>query len=360
VSLSQARLSPPRPAGPQAAPLLVRAALRQRVERTPVWFMRQAGRALPEYREVRQRHGLIEICQEPELCARVTLQPVERLGVDGAVLFADIMLPIAFGLGVALELVEGVGPVIEQPLRRREDVERLRATPAEEAVPFVMETIRILRRSLPTGVAVIGFSGAPFTLAGYLIEGRPSRDFLRTKAVMLGEPALWDALMSRLSRMVLDYLLAQARAGAQLLQLFDSWVGALAPDDYRERVLPYVGPIFEGLAAAGIPSVHFGTGTAGLLPLLREAGGDVIGLDWRVELGAAWREIGYDRGVQGNLDPAALLAPWPELERRAARVLAGAAGRPGHIFNLGHGVLPETPVDQLQRLTELVRTGTGG
>jgi uroporphyrinogen decarboxylase len=335
-------------------PLLLRAARRESVERTPIWFMRQAGRALPEYRQVREHHGLFEICQTPELCAEVTMQPVDRLGVDGAVLFADIMLPIAFGLGVDLELVENVGPIIERPLRSEDDIARLRATPAEEAVPFVMDTIRILRRELRPGVTVIGFSGAPFTVASYLIEGRPSRDFLKTKAMMHGQPALWHALMERLSRMVLDYLLAQARAGAQVVQLFDSWVGALAPNDYRERVMPYVAPIFAGLEAHGIPSVHFGTATAGLLTAMREAGGDVIGLDWRVELGAAWREIGFDRGVQGNLDPATMLADWPVIERAAGAILEGAERRPGHIFNLGHGVLPDTPVDHLRRLVELV------
>ena len=360
--MSPSRTRPVReaPGRTGSAPLLLRAARREPVERTPVWFMRQAGRSLPEYRAIRARHGLLEICQAPDLCAQVTMQPVSRLGVDGAVLFADIMLPIAFGLGVELELVESVGPVIAHPLGCEADVLGLRATPAAEAVPFVMETIRILRRELSPEVAVIGFSGAPFTLASYLIEGRPSRDFLKTKAMMLGEPGLWDALMSRLSRMVLDYLLAQGQAGAHLVQLFDSWVGALAPDDYRERVLPYVAPIFDGLAAAGIPAVHFGTSTAGLLPLLRQAGGDVIGLDWRVDLGAAWAEIGHDRGVQGNLDPAVMLAPWPAIERSAAAILHRAGRRAGHIFNLGHGVLPDTPVEQLQRLTEFVRTRSAG
>ncbi|HYM51013.1 MAG TPA: uroporphyrinogen decarboxylase [Candidatus Limnocylindrales bacterium] len=342
------------------APLLARAARREPVEHTPVWFMRQAGRALPEYRAIREEYGIFQICQTPELCAEVSLQPVRRLGVDGAVLFADIMLPVAFGLGVKLDLVESIGPVIEHPIRSAADVDALLATPADEAVPFVMDTIRILRRELPSGVAVIGFSGAPFTLASYLIEGRPSRDFLKTKAIMLGEPALWDALLGRLQRMVLDYLLAQARAGAHVLQLFDSWVGALAPDEYRTRVLPFTAPIFEGLRAAGVPTVHFGTGTAGMLSLMREAGGEVIGLDWRVDLGAAWQSIGFDAGVQGNLDPAMLLAPWPVVEAGARRILRSAAGRPGHIFNLGHGVLPETPVEHMQRVVELVHAETGG
>ncbi len=341
-------------AAEQPAPLLVRAARLQAVDRTPVWFMRQAGRALPEYRAVRQTHGLFEICQTPELCAEVTLQPVRRLGVDGAVLFADIMLPVIWGMGVEVELVEDVGPVVPMPIRTAPDLRRLKAVPAEEAVPFLLETIRLVRRELRADQALIGFAGAPFTLASYLIEGQPSRDFLKTKSLMYSAPELWKDLMQRLSRMVLDYLGAQARAGAQIVQLFDSWVGCLSPSDYQTYVLPYVAPIFGGLADLGVPTIHFGTGTAGLLRLLRGAGGDVLGLDWRVDLGSAWGEVGFDRGVQGNLDPAALLAPWDVVERQTRRVLLAAGGRPGHIFNLGHGVLPATPVEHLQRLVELV------
>ncbi len=298
-------------------PSLVRAARRQVVDRRPVWFMRQAGRSLPEYRKVREQYDLFTICQKPELCAEVTMQPVRRLGVDGAVLFADIMLPVAFGLGVDLQLVDGVGPVIQQPIRTRQDIDRLRRQTPAESVPFVLETIRILRRELDPSVAVIGFAGAPFTLAGYLIEGKPSREFLATKRLMYSEPTLWDALMARLCALVVDYLAAQVEAGAQVVQVFDSWVGCLSPMDYRRY-------------------------------------GDVIGLDWRVDLGDAWRVVGYDRAVQGNLDPALLLGPWPVIEDGARRVIEGAGGRPGHIFNLGHGVLPDTPVEHLQRLTEFV------
>ena len=337
-------------------PSLIRAARRQPVDRRPVWFMRQAGRSLPEYRKIRESADLFTICQDPALCAEVTLQPVRRLGVDGAVLFADIMLPVAFSLGVKLRLVDGVGPVIDEPIRTSGAVERLLSLPPQESVPFVLETIRLLRRSLPADVAVIGFAGAPFTLAGYLIEGKPSRDFLKTKAIMLGEPELWDALMGRLSRLVLAYLRAQIEAGAQVVQLFDSWVGALSPADYRRSVMPYVTPIFDGLRASGVPTIHFGTGTSALLPSMREAGGDVIGLDWRVDLAEAWARIGHDRAVQGNLDPAALLAPWPVVEQKARDILALAQSRPGHIFNLGHGVLPSTPVENLQRLVELVHS----
>ena len=343
-----------RPAADRLAPALVRAARRELVDRRPVWFMRQAGRSLPEYRKIRETYDLFTICQNPELCAEVTLQPVRRLGVDGAVLFADIMLPVAFGLGVELQLVDGIGPVIERPIRSMADIDRLQARSPGEAVPFVLETIKLLRRELDSSVAMIGFAGAPFTLAGYLIEGKPSREFLITKTMMYTEPALWDALMTRLSRLVLDYLLAQIDAGAQLVQLFDSWVGCLSPADYRRYVQPHVAGIFKGLRRADSPSIHFGTGTAGILSLMREAGGDVIGVDWRVDLGEAWRVIGYDRGIQGNLDPAVLLAPWPLIEDGARRVIEAAGGRPGHIFNLGHGVLPASPVEHLQRLVEFV------
>jgi len=335
-------------------PALVRAARRQIVDRRPVWFMRQAGRSLPEYRKVREKYDLFAICQKPELCAEVTIQPVRRLGVDGAVLFADIMLPVAFGLGVDLQLVDGIGPVVQQPIRTRQDIDRLQLRTPAESVPFVLDTIRLLRRELDPAVAVIGFSGAPFTLAGYLIEGKPSREFLITKGLMYAEPDVWEALMARLSALVLDYLLAQVEAGAQVVQVFDSWVGCLSPMDYRRYVLPHMTRIFAGLQRAGAPSIHFGTGTAGILTLMREAGGDVIGLDWRVDLGDAWRMVGYDRAIQGNLDPALLLGPWPVIEDGARRVIEAAGGRPGHIFNLGHGVLPDTPVEHLQRLVEFV------
>ncbi len=322
--------------------------------------MRQAGRSLPEYRKVRERHDILSICRNPELCAEITLQPVRRLGVDGAVLFADIMLPVIWGLGIEVDLVEDLGPVVADPIRTTGDLERLRTVPAEQSVPFVMETIRIVRQALAPEQAVIGFAGAPFTLASYLIEGKPSRDFLKTKALMYSAPDLWNALMERLSTMVLDYLLAQGRAGADIVQLFDSWVGCLSPEDYRTYVLPYVSTIFRSLANEGLPTIHFGTSTAGLMRLMRKAGGDVFGLDWRVDLGSAWEVMGFDRGVQGNLDPAALLGPWSVVEREAHRVLGAAGGRPGHIFNLGHGVLPTTPVEHLQRLVELVRSRAKG
>jgi uroporphyrinogen decarboxylase len=339
-------------------PTVVRAARRERLDFTPVWFMRQAGRSLPEYRAIRERHDIISICRSPDLGLEVSLQPVNRLGVDAAVLFADIMLPVMFGLGIDVRLVENVGPVIDAPVREPSDLARLKAIPAEEAVPFVLETVRRLRQALPPERAVIGFAGGPFTLAGYAIEGRPSRDFLLTKALMHGSPELWQGLMERLTAMVIDYLRAQARAGADIVQVFDSWVGCLSPQDYRTLVYPYMVTIFEALHADRIPAIHFGTGTAGLLPAMRAAGGDVMGLDWRVDLVASWEVvIGPDRGVQGNLDPALLLGPWQPAEDETRRILRSVNSRPGHIFNLGHGVLPQTPVENLQRLVELVHTG---
>jgi len=295
----------------QPVPAVVRAARRQPVDRTPVWFMRQAGRSLPEYRAIRERHDILDICQSPDLGLEVSLQPVRRLGVDAAVLFADIMLPVIFGMGVPVRLVDNVGPTVDLPIRHGADLERLRAVPAEEAVPFVLETVRLLRRALEPERAVIGFAGGPFTLAGYLIEGRPSRDFVLTKSLMYRAPDVWQGLMDRLTTVVIDYLRAQARAGADILQLFDSWVGWLSPQDYRTRVFPYVTRIFEALRADGIPAIHFGTGTAGILPGMVAAGGDVIGLDWRVDLVPTWEHvIGPSRGVQGNLDPALMLGPW--------------------------------------------------
>jgi uroporphyrinogen decarboxylase len=337
-----------------ARPLLVRACLREPVERTPVWFMRQAGRSLPEYREIRKRHGLFEICRRPELCAEVTLQPVRAHDVDGAVMFADIMLPV-LGMGVDVDLVEGVGPVVAAPVRTRADVERLHVPTAEEAVPFVLEAVRLVRDELPPEKAVIGFAGGPFTVAGYLVEGRPTREFTKTKACMYGSPEVWHALMQKLSEAFAVYVVAVARAGADVVQLFDSWIGALSVDDYLEFAAPYSAHI---LAAVDVPTIHFGTGTAHLLEELSDAGGDVIGLDWRVPIDRAWERIGHDRGVQGNLDPALLLGPFERARAAALRILDAVGGRAGHVFNLGHGVLPDTDPAQLRRLVELVRERT--
>jgi uroporphyrinogen decarboxylase len=314
--------------------------------------MRQAGRSLPGYRAIRERHGFFDVAGTPELCAEVTLEPVRRHGVDAAVMFADIMSPV-LGMGVALELVEGVGPVIEHPVETLADVERLRVTDPEEWAGPILEAVRIVRAELDDEKAVIGFCGAPFTVAGYLVEGKPSRDFARTKTMMYREPAVWHALMDRLTEQSARYVAAKARAGADVIQLFDSWVGALSAADYAEFVEPYSARI---LAAVDVPTIHFGTGASSqLLERLVRAGGDVIGLDWRVTLDAGWDIVGEERGVQGNLDPAALLGPWERIEAGAIDVLERARGRAGHIFNLGHGVLPQTDPELLTRLAALVQ-----
>ena len=335
-------------------PLLVRAARREPVDRTPVWFMRQAGRSLPEYRAIRERHGFFEVAGTPELCAEVTLQPVRRHGVDAAVIFADIVTPVT-PMGIDVELVEGVGPVVAEPIRTAADVARLRVLAPEESVAPVLEAISIVRRELAPEQAVVGFCGGPFTVAGYLVEGRPSRDFAATKALMYREPAVWHALLEKLAETFAGYAAAQARAGADVVQLFDSWVGALSPADYEEFVAPWSARV---LADLGVPTIHFGTGTATLLPAMAAAGGDVIGLDWRLPLDEGWALVGPDRGVQGNLDPALLLGPWERAAAAARDVLARAGGRPGHVFNLGHGVLPGTDPDVLARLRELVHAET--
>jgi uroporphyrinogen decarboxylase len=317
--------------------------------------MRQAGRSLPEYRAIRERHGFFEVAGTPELCAEVTLQPVRRHGVDAAVMFADIMSPV-LGMGVELELVEGVGPVVERPIESPADVERLHVSEPEEWGGAILEAVRIVRRELEPDRAVIGFCGGPFTVAGYLVEGRPSRDFVRTKSLMYRQPALWHALMERLTEQFARYVAAKAQAGADVIQIFDSWVGALSPADYAEFVAPYSARI---LAAVEVPTIHFGTGAGEpLLELLARAGGDVLGLDWRLPLDRGWAVAGVERGVQGNLDPALVLAPWARVEAAALDVLARADGRPGHVFSLGHGVLPQTDPDVLGRLVELVHART--
>jgi len=330
-------------------PLLVRAARREPVERTPVWFMRQAGRSLPEYRAVRERHSFWEVANTPELCAEVTLQPVSRHGVDAAVMFADIMTPV-IGMGLDVELVEGVGPVVDAPIRTARDVERLRV-PGDETFAPVLAAIGIVRRELAEDKAVVGFCGGPFTVAGYLVEGRPSREFSVVKSLMYSEPGVWAALLDKLAACFSSYVAAQVRAGADVVQLFDSWVGALSPSDYEEFVAPWTARI---LSAVDAPTIHFGTGTSTLLPAMTRAGGDVIGLDWRIELDRGWALVG-DRGVQGNLDPAVLLGPWERIELAARDVLHRAGGRPGHIFNLGHGVLPNTDPAKLTQLARLVQ-----
>jgi uroporphyrinogen decarboxylase len=338
------------------APVLL-AARRAPTPYTPVWLMRQAGRYMPEYRAMRQRFGFLELCRNPAAAAEVTLQPVERLGVDAAILFADILL-IVEPLGVGLEFARGEGPVIHRPVRTDADVARLQPFDVADAVPFVFETVRTVVAALAGRVPLIGFAGAPFTLASYLVEGGPSRDYLHTKRLMYDEPEAWHRLMELLSSLTARYLNGQIDAGAGLVQLFDSWVGVLSPADYRSYVLPHVRGLIRSLRP-GVPVIHFGTGNPALLPLMREAGGDVIGLDWRVELDTAWAALGHDVGVQGNLDPAVLLARPSYIRRRAQDVLDRAAGRPGHIFNLGHGVLQETPVDHVRALVDAVHELSG-
>ena len=330
-------------------PLLVRAARREPVERTPVWFMRQAGRSLPEYRAIRERHSFFEVAGTPELCAEVTLQPVRRHDVDAAVLFADIMSPV-LGMGIGVELVEGVGPVVDRPIASRADVDRLRLTEPDEQI---LAAVRLVRSELAPEKALVGFCGAPFTVAGYLVEGKPSRDFARTKALMFREPETWHALLDKLATQFARYAQAQVEAGADAIQVFDSWVGALSDADYDEFVAPHSARV---LAAVDAPTIHFGTGaTEELLRSLARAGGDAIGLDWRLPLELGW-EVAH--AVQGNLDPAALLGPWDRIEAGARDVLGRARGRTGHIFNLGHGVLPQTDPGVITQLTAFVQEHT--
>jgi uroporphyrinogen decarboxylase len=322
-------------------------------DRTPVWFMRQAGRCLADYRRLRERYSILTLAKTPELCAEVTRMPVDAFGVDAAVLFADIMLPLE-PMGVSLEIQPDVGPIIHAPIRSRADVDRLRLIDPDEEVGFVMEAIRMVRRELDGRQAVIGFSGSPFTLACYLVEGRPSRDYAIAKAFMYREPDAWDALMEKLSTVVVRYLTAQIAAGVHAVQLFDSWVGALSPSDYVRYVQSHVARIFAEVR--GAPTIHFGTGTAALLEEMTAAGGDLIGVDHRQSLDRAWERIGFDRGLQGNLDATRLLAGWDATAEGARDVLRRAGNRPGHIFNLGHGVLPDTDPDLLRRLVDLVHT----
>lgn len=337
----------------QAGPFM-RACRREPVPYTPIWLMRQAGRYMAEYREVRAKQSFLELCKNPKLCSEVMCTAVDRLGVDAAIIFSDL-LPILEPMGLDLEFAPGDGPQIHNPVRESEDVSRVIELESTESLHFVFETVTQTRKDLPEHIPLIGFSGAPFTLASYAIEGGGSRNFLHTKTLMYREPAAWRELMERLSRSITRYLNAQIAAGAQAVQLFDSWVGCLSPADYRTFVLPHVRSIADGLSP-GAPLIHFGTGNPSLLPLMAEAGGDVIGVDWRIDLADAWRTVGYDRAVQGNLDPTILLADRESIESQASAVLASAANRPGHIFNLGHGVLQQTPVDNVKALVEFVQS----
>ncbi|MBO3748129.1 uroporphyrinogen decarboxylase [Streptosporangiaceae bacterium NEAU-GS5] len=331
--------------------VFLRACRRQPVPYTPVWYMRQAGRSLPEYRKVREGTAMLEACARPDLVVEITLQPVRRYGVDAAIFFSDIVVPLK-AIGVDLDIKPGVGPVVAEPIRDVTALQRLRPVEPDD-VPYVTEAVRALVGEL-AGLPLIGFAGGPFTLSSYLIEGGPSKNHDRTKAMMYGEPGLWHALMERLTAITLESLRIQVAAGASAVQLFDSWVGAVAPDDYRTYVLPYTSQIFTGLADLGVPRIHFGVGTGELLRVMGEAGADVVGVDWRVPLDEAALRVGAGKALQGNLDPAILLAPWDVVERRADDVLERGRVAEGHIFNLGHGVLPTTDPDQLKRLTDHV------
>lgn len=335
----------------------LRAARRETVDHTPVWFMRQAGRYMPEYRRIRERHTLLEICAAPALACEVTLQPIRAFEVDAAILFADILLPLV-PMGLDLSFAPGEGPVIANPIRSVQDVERLRTVDVQETLGHVLETIRLVRRELNDRIPLIGFAGAPFTVASYAIEGGSSRNFVETKTLMYGAPNVWHRLMEHFTGVLGDYLAAQIEAGAQAVQLFDSWVGALSASDYRAAAAPYTRRIIERLASYEVPVIHFGVNTSHMLEDIREAGGDVVGVDWRIPLGEAWQRIGFDRGIQGNLDPVVLFAQEGELTRRVHDVMEQAASRPGHIFNLGHGILPGTPVDRVRAVVDLVHEYT--
>jgi uroporphyrinogen decarboxylase len=336
----------------------LKACRREPVDVTPVWFMRQAGRYMADYRELRRRYSLLEICRQPDLAVAVTLQPVEVIDVDAAILFSDLLVPFT-PMGLDFDFVKGEGPSIENPIRSAADVDRLRRFEPREALGHVLESIRLLREELTGRVPLIGFGGAPFTLAAYAIEGGPSTSYARTKAFMYSQPEAWHRLCDRFATMMADYLKAQVEAGVQALQVFDSWAGALGRADYREFALPHTKTIFDTLKDVGVPTIHFGVNTTAILREIREAGGDVIGLDWRQPLDEGWAVIGHDRGVQGNLDPTLLLGPEDRLLAGADDVLRRAGGRAGHIFNLGHGVLPNTPLERVQALARHVHAFRG-
>ena len=330
----------------------LKACRREPVDCTPVWFMRQAGRYMAEYRALRAKHSILELCKTPELAAQVTLQPIDRFPLDAAIIFADILLPLE-PMGLSLEFAAGEGPVIHNPVRNQADIERLNVIDGGE-LDYVAEAIRQARLALNGRVPLIGFAGAPFTLASYAIEGGSSRNYLLTKQLMYNEPKAWHQLMDKFARVITGYLRRQIKAGAQAIQLFDSWVGCLSVGDYVEYVMPHVQLIFEGLKREGVPMIHFGTGTSAMLRQMREAGGDVIGVDWRINLDEAWATVGHDVAVQGNLDPLALFSPLHEIERRVEDILRRAGGRPGHIFNLGHGILPTTPIEHVAATIDMV------
>ncbi|RKD25084.1 uroporphyrinogen decarboxylase [Ammoniphilus oxalaticus] len=329
----------------------LKACLKQEVDHTPVWYMRQAGRYQSEYREIRKKYSLLEICKIPELCAEVTILPVQQLGVDAAILFSDIMVPLG-PMGVKYDIIENRGPVLETPYRTAEDIASLRALEPEEDLPYVLETIKILARELK--VPLIGFTGAPFTLASYIVEGGPSRNYIRTKQLMYSHPEVWTSLMDKLADMIITYLRAQVDAGAKAVQIFDSWVGALSAQDYTKYVYPTMQRIFTELKDLPAPKIYFGVASGELLPLWSEYDTEVIGLDWRVTIPEGRKRVGEKFAIQGNLDPGTLLAPWPVLEEKAKQIIDQGLEKPGFVFNLGHGIFPEVPGDMLRRLTEFI------
>ena len=334
----------------------LRACRREPADHTPIWLMRQAGRYMSEYRAIRERYGFLEMVKTPEVAAEVTMQPINAFEMDAAIVFADILPPLE-GMGLNLTFEKGEGPVLHNPIRTPADIEALRQPDPRESVSYTIETVRLVKRELAGRIPLIGFSGAPFTLASYAVEGGSSRDYRHAKKLMYGEPQSWRTLMDKLSLLVSDYLLAQIEAGADAVQIFDSWAGALSPFDYAEYVLPYVQRCIARVKEqSSVPVIYFGTDLNGMLALLRETGADVLGADWRINLDDAWAQYGDKVAIQGNLDPATLFAPWPEIERRATDILQRAGGRTGHIFNLGHGILTETPVDNVKRLVEFVHS----
>jgi uroporphyrinogen decarboxylase len=330
----------------------LKACRREPTDFTPIWLMRQAGRYLKEYRALRKKYSFLEMCKNPEIAAKVTLQPIERFKLDAAIIFSDILIPLE-PMGVGFEFAKGEGPVFHHPIRDRKGVEKLRVIEPEEEISFLMKAIRIVRKELEGKIPLIGFSGAPFTLASYIVEGGHSKNYILTKSLMYRDRLTWDALMEKLSEVLIRYVNAQIRSGVQAVQIFDSWVGCLSPCDYREYVLPYSKKLLGGISR-DVPVIHFATSHSALLELMKGAGGDAIGVDWRVDIGEAWHRIGYDVAIQGNLDPVVLLAPVGLIEREVKRILACVKGRPGHIFNLGHGILPNTPVENVAALVDMV------
>ena len=323
------------------------------VDATPVWFMRQAGRYMKEYRALKEKYGFLELAKTPELAAEITLQPIDALGVDAAIIFADILLPLE-PMGTGLEFTAGDGPVIPRPVRTLQDVEGLRPVNASEQLGYVGDALKLVRAQIEGKIPLIGFSGAPFTLCSYMVEGGKSRDFTITKLMMYEEPETWKLLMDKVCTVLVDYLKMQVESGAQALQIFDSWVGCLSPGDYAKYILPYTKRVIDGARETGVPVINFSTGTSTMLDLIKEAGGDVVSFDWRINLDDAWNIIGHDRPIQGNLDPCILFAPMPVIRERVHDILRRAGGRKGHIFNLGHGILQHTPVDHVKAVVDLV------